>query len=70
MLRWRREALGISREKLAWKVGCSSSYVQMLESGFQPARSDVLPRLLAVLDELEEVTPEDELVDAGQPPAA
>jgi len=67
MLRWRREALGLSREKLAWKVGCSSSYIQLLETGFQPARSDVLPRLLAVLDELEVQPPEEpaELVDVG-----
>jgi transcriptional regulator with XRE-family HTH domain len=52
-IRRRREALGLSRERLAREVGCSTSYLQLLENGFAPAYSHVIPLLLAVLDDLE-----------------
>ena len=32
---------------------CSTGYVRLLESGFAPGRSDVLPRVIAVLNDVE-----------------
>lgn len=53
-LRERRLAAGLSQAKLAQHADCSASYVQMIERGLTPARGHVLPRLEAVLDELEQ----------------
>lgn len=48
-LREQRRAAGLSQQVLAEKAGCSVSYVRVLEQGFAPDRSEVLPRVLAVL---------------------
>ncbi|MGO8906627.1 MAG: helix-turn-helix domain-containing protein [Solirubrobacteraceae bacterium] len=52
-IRERRMAAGLSRQKLAQYADCSISYVQMIEAGLRPSRSDVLPRLEAALSEIE-----------------
>jgi predicted transcriptional regulator len=52
-LRQRRKTLGLSQEKLAREAGCSTMSVRLLEGGFVPERSAVLPRLLAALARLE-----------------
>lgn len=49
-LRERRRAAGLSRQQLAHEVGCSLSHLQMLESGYRPDTSAVLPRVLRALD--------------------
>lgn len=44
-----RRSAGMSQQRLAELAGCSVSMVRVLESGYEPERSDVLPRLLAAL---------------------
>lgn len=44
-----RRSAGLSQEQLAERAGCSVNYIQLLERGYQPRYSDVLPRLLDVL---------------------
>jgi transcriptional regulator with XRE-family HTH domain len=48
-LRARRQAAGLSQETLAHRAQCSVAMVKLLESGYQPDRSEVLPRVLEVL---------------------
>jgi|tagenome__1003787_1003787.scaffolds.fasta_scaffold18118626_1 predicted transcriptional regulator len=52
-IRRRRENLRISRQALAVRAACSMPYLATIESGATPGRSEVMPRLLAALDELE-----------------
>ena len=49
-LRGRRRATGLSRQQLAQEAGCSLSHLQMMESGYRPGNSAVLPRVLDALD--------------------
>jgi predicted transcriptional regulator len=51
LIRKRRGELGLSRQQLASRVGCSMSYLALLEGGYMPGASDVLPRIMRVLDE-------------------
>lgn len=51
----RREA-GVSQQELAARAGCSVAYVRMIEGGWRPAQSDVLPRILAVLTASKDAT--------------
>ncbi len=44
-----RHAAGLSQQALASRACCSVGYVAVLEKGYAPARSNVLPRLLAAL---------------------
>ena len=44
-----RHAAGLSQQALASRAGCSIGYVAVLEKGYVPAQSNVLPRLLAAL---------------------
>jgi transcriptional regulator with XRE-family HTH domain len=46
-----RLAANLSQQQIAIRACCSISYVRLLERGFQPTRSDVLPRVLAALDD-------------------
>jgi transcriptional regulator with XRE-family HTH domain len=48
-LRDRRLALGLSQEKLARDAECSTAMVKLLERGFTPTHSEVLPRIERVL---------------------
>ncbi len=50
-LRARREAAGLSQQRLAELAGCSIATIGLYEGGYSPSRSTVLERLLAVLDE-------------------
>lgn len=52
-MRSRRDRLRITRPQLAARAGCSLTYLQTIEAGIVPARSEVLPRVLAALDALE-----------------
>lgn len=45
----RRDA-GLSQEQLARRADCSTAYVRLIEAGYAPARSDVLPRIAGVLN--------------------
>jgi predicted transcriptional regulator len=56
-LRQRRRRLNISQEDLARLADCSTGYVRLLERGFQPEHSDVLPRVIAALDSLNDNAP-------------
>jgi transcriptional regulator with XRE-family HTH domain len=49
-LRQLRRAAGLSQQELAERTHCSIAIVRLLESGYQPKHSDVLPRLVAVLE--------------------
>jgi len=49
-LRTRRIILGLSQQALAQEAQCSVAYVRLLEGGFQPNASDVLPRIEQVLE--------------------
>lgn len=40
----------MTQEDVGRQAGCSTSYVRLLEQGFAPATSAVLPRVRAVLD--------------------
>ncbi len=48
-LRERRRALGLPQEDVARLADCSVDYVRLLERGFEPRYSDVLPRIAAAL---------------------
>ncbi len=50
-LRARREAAGLSQQRLAELAGCSIAAIGLYEGGYSPSRSTVLERVLAVLDE-------------------
>jgi transcriptional regulator with XRE-family HTH domain len=50
-LRTLRRRRGLSQQRLAELAGCSLSMVRVLESGYQPERSDVLPRVLLALND-------------------
>lgn len=50
-LRARREAAGLSQQRLAELAGCSIATIGLYEGGYSPARSTVLERVLAVLDD-------------------
>ena len=52
-LRARRRSLGLSQEAVARTAMCSTGYVRLLEAGFAPGRSDVLPRVIAALNDIE-----------------
>ncbi len=57
-IRARRRAAGLSQERLAHLADCSLHTVALFERGYRPARSNVLPRIIAVLnDERPAVTP-------------
>jgi predicted transcriptional regulator len=45
----RRRELGLSRQELASRAGCSMSYLALIEGGFMPHESSVLPRVLSAL---------------------
>ena len=49
----RRRGLGLSRTKLAVRVGCSPSMIGLIEDGYAPKRGQVLTRVAEVLDDLE-----------------
>jgi transcriptional regulator with XRE-family HTH domain len=49
-LRDRRLAIGLTQQELAQRVNCSIATVRLLESGYMPKHSEVLPRLLLVLE--------------------
>ena len=58
-LRSAREAVGISRERLARLADCSVNWVEQLENrAVTPARSDALPRIWRALDALSDGPPE------------
>ena len=48
-----RKAAGLTQQQLAQRAGCSMAYVRVIEAGYTPAQSDVLPRVFAVLNEVE-----------------
>jgi predicted transcriptional regulator len=50
-LRERRLNLGLSQEKLARAADCSTAMVKLLERGFTPTHSAVLPRILKALND-------------------
>lgn len=52
-IRERRDRAGITRQQLAEAAACSISHLANLERGITLRYSDVLPRVLAALDELE-----------------
>lgn len=59
-LRAQRRRAGLSQQELAQLAGCSLSYVALLEKGYRPAGSTVLPGIVAILNR---ETPE--AADAG-----
>lgn len=48
-LRAARRAAGLTQQTLAERAGCSISYVRLIEQGFAPTSSDVLPRIADAL---------------------
>lgn len=51
-LRARRRSLGLSQEEVARSADCSTGYIRLLERGFAPGHSDVLPRVIAALNDV------------------
>jgi len=52
-IRAARKAARLSQEQLARRGDCSTAYVRLLEGGYAPSHSDVLPRLLQALNDAE-----------------
>lgn len=52
-LKERRKAAGLTQQALATRAGCSLAYVTVLENGYTPRGSNVLPRILRVIQEAE-----------------
>lgn len=50
-IRERRLELALSQERLAREADCSTAMVKLLERGFTPTRSEVLPRILKALND-------------------
>lgn len=48
-----RRAAGLTQQETAARAGCSVAAIALFESGYRPTRSDVLPRVLAALDQAE-----------------
>jgi transcriptional regulator with XRE-family HTH domain len=46
----RRRAAGLSQSRLAGEAKCSRATVAMIEGGYVPQRSEVIPRIERVLD--------------------
>lgn len=61
-LRVLRKAAGHTQESLARAAACSLSLIKLLEGGYRPASSTVLPRIASVLgcavEDLQLVVPE------------
>jgi transcriptional regulator with XRE-family HTH domain len=49
-LRKLRLTAGLTQQQLAQRAQCSIAIVRLLESGYRPGRSGVLPRLVAILE--------------------
>jgi transcriptional regulator with XRE-family HTH domain len=49
-LRAQRRDAGLSQQQLAQLAGCSLSYVALLEKGYRPGDSTVLPGIVAILN--------------------
>jgi transcriptional regulator with XRE-family HTH domain len=49
-VRSRRLAAGLSQLDLAQRAGCSWSTIRLFDRGYEPAHSETLARVLAVLD--------------------
>jgi transcriptional regulator with XRE-family HTH domain len=49
-VRSRRLAAGLSQLELAERAGCAESTIRLFDRGYTPARSEALPRVLAVLE--------------------
>lgn len=47
----RRRALGLSQHRLATLAGCSRTSIALLEGGYAPQRSAVLPRVVAAIND-------------------
>ena len=56
-LRERRARAGITRQTLAELANCSVSVLQLMETGYQPKRSEVRDRVERILDALAERDP-------------
>jgi predicted transcriptional regulator len=52
-LRARRNAVGLTQQRLAELARCSLAHLQLLERGYEPSRSRVRERIFAVLAEQE-----------------
>jgi transcriptional regulator with XRE-family HTH domain len=50
-LKARRQHLGLTLNQVASAAACSPAFLQMLEGGYRPTRSAVLPRVEAVLND-------------------
>jgi transcriptional regulator with XRE-family HTH domain len=50
-IREQRRSAGLTQERLSALVGCSLSYVRLLEAGYRPGSSAVLDRVAAVLND-------------------
>lgn len=48
-----RRAIGLTQQALAHRAACSIGMVRMLEAGAMPHRSQVLPRVIAALTDVE-----------------
>jgi ribosome-binding protein aMBF1 (putative translation factor) len=48
-IRSARHDAGLSQEQLARRADCSTAYVRLIEAGYAPGRSDVIPRVLRAL---------------------
>lgn len=51
VLRRLRRAAGLSQQQVATRAGCSIAAVALYERGYTPERSDVLPRIVRVLND-------------------
>jgi predicted transcriptional regulator len=52
-IRSRRLAAGLSQLDLAQRAGCSWSTIRLFDRGYEPAHSETLARVLAVLEQVE-----------------
>jgi predicted transcriptional regulator len=50
-IREARLALHLSQEDLARRADCSTVYVRMIEGGYTPTESSVIPRIMRALKE-------------------
>jgi len=51
LIRKARKSAGLTQQQLASLAGCSMAYIRVIEAGYTPAQSEVLPRVLAALNE-------------------
>jgi len=68
-LKAKRLRAGLSQQALAERSGASNAFIRLVESGYEPRRSALLPRIFRVLNEVDAASPSGADREAADAPA-